>query len=224
MNWKWKENSVLWNYNEHTPCRDIFKAVCDEIAEYYVPKGWKYAKSRPKLTYNDKKIKIEIAFWSSSSNMQGESVNLEILPAIYSLDLKKDLKSKGVESSGCILGYPTIFCEKLVGIPKGIKRVIDLKGRVSEYEEEYEETSVLRHLHSINVYGITISDFLAIINFINTKIIVWKDLLTNDYKELERNIKPFLRSDVKQLKTGDFAKYIQYQFSENYNEFEKIEN
>ena len=68
----WKEDSILNNYNEYTPCKDIFNAVCDEIAEYYIPKGWKYAKSRPKLTYNDKSVKIEIAFWSSGSNMPGD--------------------------------------------------------------------------------------------------------------------------------------------------------
>ena len=60
--WKWKTNSKLKTYSAYTPTKEIFKAVCDEIAEYYVPKGWKYAKSRPKITYNDKKVKIEIAF------------------------------------------------------------------------------------------------------------------------------------------------------------------
>lgn len=224
MNWKWKKNSVLMNYNENTPCKDIFRAVCDELAEYYIPKGWKYAKSRPKLTYNDKSLKIEIAFWSSGSNMQGDYVNLEIIPAIYSLDLKKDLNSKGIESKGYILGYPTIFFEKLESIPKGTKRVIDLKGKIHEYEDEYEETSVLIHHNNINVYGINENDFLNIINFINTKIIIWKDLLKNDYKELEKNIEPFLKSDFRKLKTGEFGKYIQYKFPENYTEFEKFEN
>ncbi len=223
MNWKWKENSILNNYNENTPCKDIFKAVCDEIAEYYIPKGWRYAKSRPKLTYNDKSIKIEIAFWSSGSNMPGDYVNLEIIPAIYSLDLKKDLKLKGIDSKGYILGYPDIFFEKLEDIPKGLKRVIDLHGNIHEYEEEYEETSVLRHHNNVNVYGINEIDLLKIIDFIDNKIVLWKDLI-NDYEKLKTNITPFLKSDFRKLKEGDFANYIKYKFPDKYSDFEKLKN
>jgi hypothetical protein len=224
MNWKWKKDSVLRNYNENTPCKDIFRAVCDEIAEYYIPKGWKYAKSRPKLTYNDKSIKIEITFWSSGSNMQGDYVNLEIIPWIYSLDLKKDLKLNGIESNGCILGYPTIFFEKLETIPKGTKRVIDLQGEIHEFEEEHEETSVLRHHNNINVYGIKETDLLKIIDFIDNKIVIWKDLLNGDYEKLKSKISPFLKSDFRELKNGDFAKFIQYKFPDNFTDFEKFEN
>jgi hypothetical protein len=219
----WKEDSILNNYNEYTPCKDIFNAVCDEIAEYYIPKGWKYAKSRPKLTYNDKSVKIEIAFWSSGSNMPGDYVNLEILPAIYSLDLKKDLKSRGKDSKGLILGYPAIFFERLESIPKGTKRVLTMHGEIKEFGEEYEETSVLRHHNNINVYGINQTDFLKIIDFINDKIVIWKDLI-NDYDKLKLTISSFLKSDIKEMKKGDFSEYIEFKFPDKMEDFIKIDN
>jgi|TARA_Y100000114_G_scaffold154224_1_gene175808 hypothetical protein len=222
MDWKWKEESILNNYNEYTPCKDIFHAVCDEIAEYYIPKGWKYAKSRPKLTYNDKSVKIEIAFWSSGSNMPGDYVNLEILPAIYSLDLKRDLKDKGIDSKGLILGYPTIFFERLVNIPKGTKRVLTIEGEIREFKEEYEETSVLRHHNNINVYGINENDFIKIIDFIDNRIVIWKDLI-NDYEKLKVKISSFLKSDIRELKSSDFLSYIQFKFPDKIDDFNTIE-
>lgn len=222
MEWEWKEESILNNYNEYTPCKDIFKAVCDEIAEYYIPKGWKYAKSRPKLTYNDKSVKIEIAFWSSGSNMPGDYVNLEILPAIYSLDLEKELKSKSKDTNGYILGYPAIFFERLENIPKGIKRVIDIHGGVKEFEEEYEETSVLRHHNNINVYGLTQSDFCKIIEFINDKIVIWKDLI-NDYDKLKLTLSSFLKSDINELKKANLREYIKIKFPDKVEDFDMID-
>ncbi len=49
----WTDNEILLNHNETTPCKDIFQAVCDELGKYYSDKGFKYARSKPKLTYKD---------------------------------------------------------------------------------------------------------------------------------------------------------------------------
>jgi hypothetical protein len=47
----WTTNSILINHTQsHTPCKDIFQAVCDEIGAFYSKKGFKYTASRPKIT------------------------------------------------------------------------------------------------------------------------------------------------------------------------------
>ena len=223
MDWKWKENSILNNYNEDTPCKDIFNAVCEEIAEYYIPKGWKYAKSRPKLTYNDKKIKYEIAFWSSGSNMAGDFVNLEIIPSLIDLDFKKEMQSKGIDSNGYIFGLSNLFSEKLITIPKGTKRVINILEEVKDFEENYEETGILRYNHNINVYGVTKVDFLKILEFIDSRIIVWIDWI-NDYEKVKELTIKSCGYGRETMKTGDFLNFIDFKFPGKRKEFEEILN
>ncbi|WP_074407891.1 hypothetical protein [Aquimarina megaterium] len=223
MSWKWKEGSILNTYNKDTPCKDIFKAVCDEIAEYYVPKGWRYAKSRPKLTYNDKSIKIEIAFWSSGSNIPGDHVNLEIIPSFYSLELKKEMKSKQIDSNGYFLGFSDILLERLETIPKGTQRVINILGEINEFQKDYEETGILRYNHNINVYGITEIDFIKILDFIDNKILVWQSLIEN-VDMLISKVSRLPKSDVNNMIDGYFIEFIAHKFPDKVNDFKLLVN
>lgn len=84
----WSENSILTTYNETTKPIEIFKEVCDLIGNYYVEKGWKYSKSRPKIKYESEDLVCEICFWSSHSNMAGSYVSLETLIYVNSKKLK----------------------------------------------------------------------------------------------------------------------------------------
>jgi len=65
----WTENKTLLEYSKYTPCQEIFQALCDELGKHYEAKGFKYSRSRPKLTIEKDNIKLVIAFWSSRNNI-----------------------------------------------------------------------------------------------------------------------------------------------------------
>lgn len=220
MNWEWKENSILNPYNEHTPCKEIFHATCDEIAEYFIPKGWKYAKSRPKLTYKTKSIKLEIAFWSSGSNTAGEWVNLEIIPSFTSLDLKNHLKAQGIKTNAYL---ELINFSKLTdNIPSNLERVVNILTPNIEREQRYqEEKGILIHNNNVNIYGIDTDDFVRIIDFIESQITPWIDWC-NDFSKLEELSINALSYYKKRMSTGDFIKYIELKFPDKVNLILKV--
>jgi len=117
----WTDNKILLEYTRYTPCQEIFQAVCDEIGRHYQNLGFKYSRSTPKLVIENDKIKLEICFWSSRSNIPGEWVNLEILPNFYSLQLKKTSDKKGF-----LFGHTGIFYHKTLEID-AIKTVLEKK-------------------------------------------------------------------------------------------------
>jgi hypothetical protein len=71
MDMSWTENKLLLNHSGYTPCNEIFHAVCDEIGKYYEKYGFKYSRSKPKITHKDQDLKLDICFWSSGSNIPG---------------------------------------------------------------------------------------------------------------------------------------------------------
>lgn len=93
--WTWEENSVLYDVSKYTPPWDIFQAVCNEIGRYYTMKGAKYTKSSKRLKWTGGKLRCEIGFRSSHSNIAGDWVNLEIITSIYTIDTK-DMERKGI--------------------------------------------------------------------------------------------------------------------------------
>lgn len=97
-----------------------------------------------------------------------------------------------------------------------------MHGEVKDFDEEYEETSVLRHHNNINVYGITQDDFCKIIEFLNEKILIWKDLIY-DYDKLKLKISSFLKSDIKKLQKGSFSEYIKLKFPDKVEDFNMID-
>ena len=103
MNWNWEEGSILNNDLKSADCKDVFHAVTKEIARYYEDKGFRYTRSRPKITYKDEKLKIEISFWSSRGNISGEYVTLEIVPYFSATKLNKGHKN------GYLCGHTIFF-------------------------------------------------------------------------------------------------------------------
>jgi len=93
--WIWEENSVLNNVSVYTASKDIFHAVCNELGRYFTLHGAKYIKSRPRLKWKGNKLRCEMGFWSSSSNIKGNWVNLEIVTSVYVLD-DKVMERKGI--------------------------------------------------------------------------------------------------------------------------------
>ena len=211
MNWKFEEESILRNYSKTTPCKEIFQAVCDEIGKYFTSKGWKYARSRPKITFKNKDLKIEIAFWSSGSNTPGDFVNLEILPQIYSLELLNKLKSEGNKSKGHILSFIDLFYERLETSEKGKKIILNALGEQIERIDQYNLIPELIYNKSINVYGLNENEFFKIIEFIERKILVWFERI-NNIEQIDLFLKKLTERDKTRLKGGDFEKLIKLKY------------
>lgn len=108
--WTWEENSILYRMNEYTRPKEVFQAVCNEIGRYFVKQGAKYTKSGPRLKFFGKKIRCEIGFWSSHSNMAGSWVELEVVTSVYAVD------SNGMERKGILNYCPRPFRFNVYGI------------------------------------------------------------------------------------------------------------
>jgi hypothetical protein len=154
-------NQILISHNQNTPCKEIFLAVCEELSNYYVQKGFKYAKSRPKLTLEKGDNKLEIAFFSSRSNIPGNYVNLEIIPNIKSkINPSREFSAQIWES----------FFIKSDEIPPKMTIKEIFGGETINTEYWLTESSIREH-NCCNVYGITEENFGKIITFIDEKII-----------------------------------------------------
>lgn len=212
----WANNETLLNYSKHTPCNDIFQAVCDEIGQYYNEKhGYKYARARPKITIKNADFKLEIAFWSSRSNIPGDYVNLEIIPVFYDLNAPKNHESKGMLfCQGAILYHTyTTDIQKVRHVP--------IFGDVEELVLEYSHESVIKDLNTCNVYGLDETKFKQIIAFLDTKIIVWLDKLKTEKGVLELIHNP-CETQLMEFKNGYLFNYIKTNFP-NIN-IENLEN
>ena len=84
-NWN---NKILTNQQNIEP-KEIFKAYCAELGDYYSRVGFKYYKSNPRIERQSNDIIECVTFWTSRVNKKNEYVHLEILPYIKSKSLKK---------------------------------------------------------------------------------------------------------------------------------------
>jgi hypothetical protein len=214
----WTENEVLLNQRETMPSKDLFQAVCDEIGKHYETKGFKYSRSRPKLTFKDKVLKLEICFWSSRSNTSGRHVSLEILPNFYSLRIINSKTSNGKSkiSNGFLFGHEAIFSRKYTDNPKQ-QRVNQIYGDVLERLDDSTYESQIRDNHYCNVYGIDEEKFKRIIEFIDKKIIPWIENLKTKEGVLEFTENPTkqrLFSINGQGGNSDFIQYCKIHFPE----------
>lgn len=218
MNFMWDKNSALRDYSSYTSCKDIFQAVCNEIGKYYQQKGFKYSKSRPKITYKSEEIKLEICFWSSGYNAPENYVLLEIIPSFYSLKLAKLKKQNGQKNDSYILGYPSIFIYPSYSDKLGTVRTKQIFGEdIVRYEDGNSE-SVLKISNTCNIYGITIEKFLKIIEFIDNQIIYYLNVLENASR-LQRFIDESNNLRSYYLKNENLIEYIDITF---HNDKEKI--
>jgi hypothetical protein len=157
----WTNNQILISHNQNTPCKEIFSAVCEELGNYYVSKGFKYTKSRPKLTLEKGDNKLEIAFFSSRSNIPGNYVNLEIIPTI---------KSKTNPSREFSTQIWESFFIKSDEMPAKMT-IKEIFGGETINTEYWLTESSIREYNCCNVYGLTEENFRKIIIFIDEKII-----------------------------------------------------
>ncbi|GAB3782200.1 hypothetical protein GCM10028818_37570 [Spirosoma horti] len=202
-------NKPLFTHSKHTPCQEVFQAVCDELGKYYENRGFKYSRSRSKITYSDDTLKLEISFWSSRSNKPGEWVLLEILPAFYSKQLAKITKTKGF-----LFGHSGLFYHKYSADPRRIK-VKHIFGDEEERIDQYSTESLVIDSHTCNVYELNQYKFQKLTEFIDKKIIIWLNKL-----KTEQGIKELL-THSSQRRIGalngkygnsDFMDYVKLNF------------
>ncbi|WP_166243138.1 hypothetical protein [Paenibacillus turpanensis] len=209
MEWIGGQDSILNNDSPYTSCKEIFQAVCDEIGTYYTTKGFKYAKSRPSITYKDKEITLQIAFWSSGYNTPGDYVNVEIIPAFFSTKIARVKKTAQPRSKrGYLFGHPAIFLHDLPGREPGTVRIRQIFG---DEMERYEEGKSEKLNHSCNVYGITHEKFENIIHFIDNHIISYIDVL-KDHEKLLAFIEGSNKERSYYLNNPELLEYIEIAF------------
>jgi hypothetical protein len=213
MNWKFEEKSILKSYSETTPCKEIFQAVCDEIGKYFVKNGWNYTRSRPKISFKNKELKIEISFWSNRSNTPGEFINLEILPNIYSLELVNNLKSEGIKSKGYILSFIELFYERLNNTGKGSKIILNAFGEKIERIDQHNLTPEIIFNKNLNVYGLNENQFMKIIEFIENRVLVWIKRI-NNIEEIDSFLKKLTNENKENLKGKNFEKLLNLKYPE----------
>ena len=149
-------------------CSEVFQSVCDTIGQTYVERGFRYSRSRPRITAEDAKIRLDIGLWSSSlRNTPGKRVILEMVPIFYSKDLPDTPKR------GLLFGHPGILS----------RRKLDNSSRLTEVHQVYGDTLVraelpgreprLAYNNCCNVYGIDSEQLSMITGFIDSKILVW---------------------------------------------------
>jgi len=207
----WAKNPLLNNPSATAPCKDVFQAVCDELGAHYEQRGFKYSRSRPKIVYKDKEVKLEICFWSSHSNTPGQYVNLEILPNFYSLQLAKQSRIKGF-----LFGHTAIFNEKYTDDNRKIKEM-QIFGDVLERTDADSYESVIRHNHNCNVFGLDHAKFNKIIEFIDSRILPWIDKIKTEKGTLELLENP-TKARISSLSgkgtNSDFVEYVKTKFPE----------
>ena len=161
------KDSVLNNYDETTPPKVIFQAVCDLLGEHYSTMGFSYARSRPKITLKNEIFKIVIAFWSSGSNYAGGYVNLEIIGTVYSQKLAKFDKENNVNGKGLLLSH-TDFTNKLnYEKQQGHVTVYSMDGKIVAERTEDLPYALDKHSGNYNIYGISQENLNAIKSYID---------------------------------------------------------
>jgi hypothetical protein len=200
----WTKESILNNYHADTPPAEIFQTVCDALGDFYKAKGFSYTSSSRKLTRKDQDLKLEIRFSSSGSNYAGGYVNLEINAWLYSLDL-----ARGDRMKGLLTGVNTPFSKKLEGdFPAGTRLVVQINGEVTKLREEGKPFSELIYNRNVNVYGIDEVLFEQILGFIDNRIIAWCERFADPARlpDLVREMGPSARKELRRTRFLDYVR------------------
>ncbi|MBI3220737.1 MAG: hypothetical protein HYZ44_14580 [Bacteroidetes bacterium] len=212
----WTDNQIILNQRPTMASRDLFQAVCDEIAKHYETKGFKYSRSKAVITYHDDEIRLVVGFSSSRSNTAGSHITLEILPAIYSLEIIRQNKSTitSTIAKGLILSHIDFFTHK--NSSKTDKKIVrQIYGDVVELEPMSAFDAGIRDNHYCNIWGIDENKFAKILAFIDGKIIPMIDVVKNE-DEIIKFIedKPsYLYASLKgQGVNSDFVSYCNLKF------------
>lgn len=207
----WTEDSILNRQNEYTACGDIFQAFCDELGNHYEKLGMKYSKSRPKITYKDSKVQIELTFNSSRSNIPGKYVAVELGVSIQDLEWNIERNKNGKDKMSVLNNF-SLFSKRLDNVPIGTIQIENVFGERLERIEENVDAE-FRHNNNFNVYGINHEKYKILTDFLDSKVFIWSEYLHehDKIKELIENLGSWGKMFTK---TDNFRKYIKYKYSD----------
>ncbi len=157
----------------HLAPKTLFGATCDELARYFgllYPTDVRYARSRPKLTFKTERFKLVMAFWSSGSNMAGQNTALEVVPTLYSLDVVRQQKAKGIKSDGMMLSNMDFFDEEMPDGKKGTLRVERLFEPPITHKRS-RNPATRRHSNHCNLYGLDVARFALLARFLDQRVV-----------------------------------------------------
>jgi len=214
----WTKNEIILNQRPTMASSDLFQAVCDELGNYYSDKGFKYSRSRPKIVYKDKELKLEICFWSSRSNTAGQHVTLEIIPSFYSNEIIKNGTStiSSKIAKGLLVSKTALFMHNH-NEGDNIQRLKQIYGETLLQEDGVYGGNIIRYNSTCNIYGIDEVKFKAIVGFIDTNILPWIDKLKTEEGILELiNDRPkgVYSSLLGEGSNSDFLAYCELKFPE----------
>ncbi|MDR1179190.1 MAG: hypothetical protein LBK44_01690 [Spirochaetales bacterium] len=113
-----KKSFAEYTFNKkqipHENTREVYLAACEDIANIYIPYGFKYSKSGQHLTLKQKDSEFiyKISFGSSHYNVPGKNISIDVCANVLSHKYKKwksenrtelNLKNE-IELSECICG------------------------------------------------------------------------------------------------------------------------
>jgi hypothetical protein len=214
FNYKFPSDSILIHYNEQTPNREIFKAVCNEVGNFFTQYGFKYAPSGPKLEFKNKDndLSLQFMFISGHSNWQGSHVNIEIIPNIYSKKLAQLDKLETYDAKGFLLGRIDLTYRRDVHKPPRHVTVVLLDGTIaSERTEEIYEVGTVVYNANYNIYGISPENLVRIIQYmVRTAVLPFLKLAEKEYfiHFIENSASAHFGRDTERLK-----KYIELSFN-----------
>lgn len=205
-------DSVLIRQTEYTAPKEIFQAVCDIIGEHYTKHGFKYARSRPKITLKGTDFDIVVAFWSSGYNMAGSFVNLEIIGHAYSKKLALFDKENGNDFNGFLLLHAD-FWTKLNSVNKnGTVKIYSLDGELaSERIEDYDYAVDIFNCN-YNLWRVTEEKIGLIIQYIDEYFIKQISGLT-DKQNMIRFLNGIPPNSELGRENSRFIKFIELQFN-----------
>ncbi|GHV57535.1 hypothetical protein AGMMS49579_23540 [Spirochaetia bacterium] len=142
--------------------REVFLSVCERMASYYEPYGFKYSKSNHRLRLKHNEFIFEIRFNSSHSNMMGKFVEVEVVVTVLSNKFKKWQKENELFNE-ITNGY---MCGTTIGhLQRDSKNIIWNVGLSETREKEIEniiETINRLAIPFFNLLGFNSPPFRAI--------------------------------------------------------------
>ena len=222
MSYNWATDSLLNGDVSSVRPAVLFKAFCDELGNYFQSKGLKYRKSRPLITLEHERVRVDIGFSSSRSNMQGEWVAVELGVNIYWKELLKARELKGEKGYGGVIGDMSIFSKRLDNEEPGTIVIQNIFGEVIKRKEANSE-SEFRYNKNFNIHGITTDRFQKVIDFFETKILNWATDIDDEekVKNLIMNTGSWGRWE---LNSGNFKAFLEMKYPALTKELDLINN
>ncbi|NVJ59634.1 MAG: hypothetical protein HWE27_04545 [Gammaproteobacteria bacterium] len=218
-NWQIAPDSIINNYTEYTDCKDIFQGVCNELGRYFKEKGFRYAKSGPRISGTVGDIKVRIGLSTTRTNRQGESVGLAISPLFSSIKMEKSFG----EESAYIWGYPEVYYRFTKCAPRCDVIVRRLFAPDIERSDAYYKNQLIIS-NNINVWGIDETKLVRLIDFINVNVIDVMSTLQDEARlrkyllELDNFTKSRIKNDESSI-----CHYLSTQFPELYKDFKSLD-